>query len=460
MMGMGDKVSDSRALAYRALERVRSTQAFANEVIDSVIDGSDASLPDRAYATKLVLGVVASAGSLDDVINRYLDKPGTLKGKLRTALRIAAYEIIYLGKDGYAAVDQCVEMVKSIQPRAKGLANAVMRRLADESGAFPFGDPNDDIEAFSLQQAFPEWLAVLAMKELGDASGREFVVANNLPAPIYIHMNGILCDAKGVDVLKSIDGDLEEVTISGTVIPGCYKLSNPRAVADPRFLEMVSGGKVLVSDASAQLICLLACKASASVSSLDPTCLELCAGRGTKTVLLQSTMSMLGCGFRRYVAVDDIAFKMEILSRRATEYGARVDESICADARDLGKVIADEAFDLVFLDAPCSGIGTMRRHPEIRWRVDEKAISANASLDLELIMEASRHVSAGGVLVYSTCTITSQENEETVNAFLESGEGSHFELLSINGKPHLRTLLQKDGHDAHFCSMLKRKELI
>lgn len=454
-------LSDSRKLAYAALERVRRDGSFANEVIDKTIDSSQASYEDKAYATKLVLGVVSTSGSLDAVINKFVNKPGDIKGRLRSALRIAAYEIIYLEKDAYAAVDQCVKLTKSVQARAAGLANVVMRKVAESRCDFPYGNPDNDVDAYSLLHAFPQWLVELVREEYAAAEADEFVQACNCPSSVYVHVSSIKDGKKTVSELSRIDDGIKEVDVEGITVRDCFKLSSSRNVASGAFLDLVQNGNVLVSDASAQLISQLACESVVNAhAKQDYSCLELCAGRGTKTILLQSAMmSLCGGQFKRFVAIDNMEFKSKLLRARAETYNAHVDESFCGDARELADIVGDESFDLVFLDAPCSGLGTMRRHPEIRWRVTPDVISGNASLDSELLAQASKHVAESGCLVYSTCTITSKENEQVVKAFLASNEGDAFETIPINGAPFLRTKLRKDGYDAHFCSILRRKAL-
>ncbi len=458
---MRSKVSQSRRLAYEVLERVRRDGSFANDVIDKVIDKSCASKEDKAYSTRLSLGVVSSSGALDYVINRFLDKASSIKGKTRTALRIATYEIIYLGKDAYAAVDQCVELTKEIQPRAVGLANAVMRKVAASSLEFPYGNPETDLDAYALLHAFPEWLVRLLRSELGLKASDEFIKASNMPAPVYVHVSSL----KGGDAqnnLGCLDPNIEDVYVEGERVSSCFKLSSAKLVASNSFMQFLSCGKVLISDASAQSICEHAIKALNETCAKDKlSCLELCAGRGTKTILLQSYMKAIsGSQFAEFISVDNVKFKAELLTARAKAYAAHVDKSLCLDATNLRQEAVEKRFDLVFLDAPCSGLGTLRRHPEIRWRLTPELIQRNASLDLALLYEAASLVDSGGILVYSTCTITADENCKVIQTFLESDEGKHFSPLLINGSPYFSTKLHEYGYDAHFCSILRRKALI
>ncbi len=469
---MPSKATPSRIKAHKCLKLVRVRDAFADDVVGKVIDASGMSGPDRAFATLLVMGVVQSQGALDAVIDRFVDKPEALRPDVRDALRLSTYEIVFLGKSPHAAVDQGVELVKAVQPRAAGLANAVLRKVAASRGDFPYGDPASSLSAYSLLHAFPEWLAEKLISQLGAGRAHAFMVASNKPAPTFVAVSSIRNVRQTERALARMDPGMSPVRLGGIDVDGCFRLSDPRVVATDGFARLVRGGAVLVSDASAQLIAQLACKAalqSCKAYKRKPeSCLELCAGRGTKTLLLQSGMNRaLGSQFSRYVAVDNVAFKAGLLRERAQEYGVNVTESLCGDVADLRSVLsrgagnacdgqaapaAGGAYDLVFLDAPCTGLGTLRRHPEIRWRVTPKAVDEAARLDAILVREASRLVSPGGVLAYSTCTVTREEDEQVVEAFLSSAEGSRFKLLPPVGKPVLRLHLEEGGHDAHFAA--------
>ena len=274
-------------------------------------------------------------------------------------------------------------------------------------------------------------------------------------------MNSLKSAESAIKTLKNIDKDCKEVSVEGIKVANCLRLSSSKSVASKELLELVQEGSVLVSDASAQLISQLACENSNGGNGAKSlSCLEICAGRGTKTILLQSAMNRIsGKQFEKYIAIDNIEFKTKLLLSRARSYGVHVDESLCGDATNLDTIIGNETFDLVFLDAPCSGLGTMRRHPEIRWRVTSDVIKENSELDYALLVDASKHVADNGCLVYSTCTITSEENEQAVSKFLATDSGNALEQVPINSKPFLRTKLRIDGYDAHFCTILRRKAL-
>ena len=443
--------SPARQAALRVTSIVRERDAFAQELIHKYIDSSRMSREDRAFATRLTLGVVSSYGTLDDVINRCLDRVSDINDDVRDALRISTYEIIFLKKEPHAAVSQGVELVKTIAPKASGLANAVLRRIADKAHKFPFGDPRTDIEAFARLHAFPEWLAKRALLDLGPESTRDYLAGSNEPAPLFVAINAAKADeSEVVDTIVAAHGDPVAVSVNGEDIPGCYCLSEGRVLFDGRVRHMIQTGQLLVSDASSQQIARLVLTEEKPASLL-----EVGAGRGTKTVLIQSdAQRRYGSQIDEYVTVDNLEFKTNITAERAEEYGIHVSESITGDATVLDDVVGERAFDVVFIDAPCSGLGTLRRHPEIRWRLNPEKIDEFAKTGLALLKSASTHVTPGGSIVFSTCTITRAENIDVVKAFLASDEGASFSLAPIGGAPCFNPALKPGSPDAHFAVRL------
>ena len=443
--------SPARQAALRVTSIVRERDAFAQELIHKYIDSSRMSREDRAFATRLTLGVVSSYGTLDDVINRCLDRVSDINDDVRDALRISTYEIIFLKKEPHAAVSQGVELVKTIAPKASGLANAVLRRIADKAHKFPFGDPRTDIEAFARLHAFPEWLAKRALLDLGPEATRDYLAGSNEPAPLFVAINAAKADeAEVVETIVAAHGDPVAVSVNGGDIPGCYCLSEGRVLFDGRVRHMIQTGQLLVSDASSQQIARLVLTEEKPASLL-----EVGAGRGTKTVLIQSdAQRRYGSQIDEYVTVDNLEFKTNITAERAEEYGIHVSESITGDATVLDDVVGERAFDVVFIDAPCSGLGTLRRHPEIRWRLNPEKIDEFAKTGLALLKSASTHVTPGGSIVFSTCTITRAENIDVVKAFLASDEGASFALAPIGGAPCFNPALKPGSPDAHFAVRL------
>ena len=437
-----------------------ASHAFAQDVIASTIDTSKIAREERAFATRLVLGVTSTRGTLDDVIDGCMDSPDDASPAVRDALALSAYEIIFLQKSPHAAVDQGVELVKSVAPRAGGLANAVLRRVVRAKESFPFGDPRTDLRAYARLHGFPAWLAERLIKDLGPQGAHDLMTASNEPAPVYVAVNAAKAtDEEVVSILAAAHGQPEPVEVAGRRVEGCYRLASGLALLDGRVRRMLSQGLLLVSDATSQAV------ASLVVGEEEPASfLEIGAGRATKTILDQScAQRRFGHQVSGYVTVDAHAFKTKLLRERAAQFDIEVEDALTGDGCDLGALVGERLFDRVFVDAPCTGLGTLRRHADIRWRLRPDTIAEQAALGARLLDSAAAHVAPGGTLAYATCTVTTEENAAVVEAFLASEQGAGFEIIPFARPdlgvelPFFSVALEPGGPDAHFLALLRRR---
>lgn len=438
-------LSPARQAACAIGREVRERDAFVSEVIPGVLAQFEGMSPeDSAFATKIARGVTATLGTLDEFIDRNLNSPSDIQDDVRDALRVSAYELLFLGKADYAAVDQGVELVCWVAPKAGGLANAVLRKMAKSAKAFPFGKPNLSLQVLARSQAFPLWLAKRLMNEMGLQNATTFMRASNADAPVHIAVNAIKVEdpEEIIEVFDQAGSLLTPVED----VPGCYLVVNARVLAKPEVRALFEQGKVLVSDASAQAVAALACP-DHDIEAF----LEIGSGRGTKTIVLQSDAVRAFGRTMPMVSVDDHGFKAEILAKRVAGYGIESVRPVKADGRKLSSLMPEASFDAVLLDAPCSGLGTLRRHPEIRWRLTEKDVTAMAGVELDMLIEAAKMVKPGGILTYATCTVFNEENDQVVERFLKTKLGESFQE-----EARIEPALTAKGPDAHFAVRLKR----
>lgn len=446
-------VTPSRVKAHACLCEIRKRDAYAQELIDTMIEQSDLSGEDKAFAARLVLGVVSSKGTLDEALDNLLTRPDTLHEDLREALRISAYELIFLKKNPHAAVDQGVELAKSVFSWSAGLANAVLRKLAERAGSFPFGDPKTDDAAFARQYAFPLWLSNKLISDMGRESAEAFMESSNRKADIYFAINYIKSS------IDEVESRLEAAEVSVQLFEAadaprlrCYRLNSSKDVASEGIQSLLAEGKIIISDYASQLVVQTVLPAS-----LPSSFLEIGAGRGTKTVLLQSAMQeKYGALPNLYYTLDKHAFKMNLLMERSHAYGLKLSEVLLGDALLLDSAVPGELFDFIFVDAPCSGLGTLRRHPEIRWRITQREIEDMAALQLAMLKQAAKHVRLDGTLAYSTCSFTKEENSGVIEAFISSEEGRDFGISSIAGRSIFSTLRSPHPSDVHFAAKFQR----
>lgn len=457
-IGPHSKASAARQAALQVNKIVRERNAFTQEIIASVIDASPTLSPeDRAFATRLCLGVTSSLGTLDELIDSFVRDFRSLDSEVRDVLRIGTYEIIYLDKSPHAAVDQGVELTKSVNPKTSGLVNAVLRKVVGAKEKFPFGNPATDPSALARLHGFPLWLTERLLEDLGYEATEKFMQASNEPAPVFIAANLIKASPEEVaEVFALAKATLKDITMGTSTFPGCWRLENTKSLHHPEVTNLFSTGKILVSDLASQVIARLI------TNNPEPKAfLEIGSGRGTKTILLQSD-AIAAYGHQMNMSVcDNHQFKVELHTKRMKQYGVAVQSSYVADATTLSQLVATKepgrTFDAVFLDAPCSGLGTLRRHPEIRWRLTPKGISELATLQLALLSDAARLTSVGGVLTYATCTVLKEENTEVVKKFLTSDQGKAFEIQKLGGRDFFASAVTPGSSDAHFAVSMVRK---
>lgn len=449
-------VAPARAAALEVVRRVRERDAYAPAVLDAVLGARSLSDADASLATRLAYGTLQSQGVLDDAIDRHASRPGALEPAVRDALRIAAYELLFARTPARASVHQGVEAVRGIRPQAAGFANAVLRRLAEEADTFPWGDPATDTAALARSTAHPLWLVELLQRDLAKDAGDEMLLADNEPAPLFLAHNPFAGTFEALMASLAEDG-VDPQTCDPE---GCVRAGVPAAAVRSR---AVAEGLALVTDAAAQLAPL----------ALGPhpgeDIVEIASGRGTKTVGIQAVSSAAGEPARIH-ALDVHAFKADVLARRMEQLRVPGVTPLVGDATALGSVPGlPTAAAAVLVDAPCSGLGTLRRHPEKRWRLAPEDLETLPRLQLAMLEQASSLVRPGGVLVYSTCTVARAENQDVVSAFLASEAGKNFQTreLSTTVPVAWRRFLteegwfasvpERDGMDGHFVARLERR---
>lgn len=462
--GSASKATPARRAALALTSAVRERNVYLSTLAPEVFREFELEPSDKAFAHLLAQGVVSVQATLDELIDRSLRSPRDIKPDVRDALRIAAYEILYLHKEDHAAVDQGVELVRAIAPRATGVANYVLHRIVEDKAQFPFGDPTCSLEAAVRLYGFPDWLVRDLKKDLSARGARALMAESLEPAPVWFAPNVNLVSSDelaahlrttGIEynTCKSL------ISVDRDASSDIFQLVERSDVGDPAFLELLAHEQIVVSDLSAQSIVSLA----ASVLPREGArVLEIGAGRGTKTVLLQSLCKAHDIVLDAYEVVEVKASKLKELESRIERAGGRLTASFVHDATKRFPH-EDASFDLVFIDAPCTGVGTLRRHPEIKARLDKKDVRALARIGQAMIEQASSLVAPGGYLLYSTCTIFKEENDKVIKRFLASpqascADGSFFTPLAIGaqGTAFFKTPIEPNGPDLHFAALLKK----
>ncbi|MRS13193.1 MAG: methyltransferase domain-containing protein [Actinobacteria bacterium] len=444
-------VAHARRIALRVLSRIRRDEAFSGAVLARELERARLSPADAALAARLVYGTLAAQGTLDEAIDRHLQSG--IEPRVRDALRMGAFELLYSRVPAYAVVDQAVQLVRSARPQAAGLANAVLRKLADESSAFPWGDPAADTDALARATAHPRWMVDLVRDSLGPEHAREMLDCGLEPAPTYVRLNPFEGDTPAT--LESLSAARPDRSPPD---PGCYRLSAPAAVygASERSRGWFS------MDAAAQLAPL------ALAPARGDEILDVGAGRGNKTICMQAGAMRTG-GPANITAVDVDPKKVRGLEERLKSAGVPGVTCVAADAVALEGYFGGRLFDAVLIDAPCTGLGTLRRYPEKRWRLDPDDVARMSEIQLALLRSGAQVTRPGGRLVYSTCSVARQENQGLVERFLSDAPGSEYVIEPLgdaipaewdtfrDGQGCFSSWPTSGGPDGHYVALLRRK---
>lgn len=430
-------MTPGRTLAASILEEVESGRR-----LDVAWEASGASAsPERPWIRNLVYGTVRLRGRIDHLLSRFAARPpGALDPPVRVALRMGAFQILEMGGvPDYAAVSQSVDQVRRTRSRAAaGLVNAVLRRVARAphcESLFP-APGTDPVAYLTTWGSHPEWLVRRWVRALGEGAARALVEANNREPDLYVRPVGVERN-EAVRLLAA--AGIGPAAPEGRDIAGrCIRLQ--RGTDPARVLEIVPG---VIQDPAASLV--------ADFAAPDPGALvaDLCAAPGGKALALSDAAGGV-------VAADLSPARLVRVARGADRLGARV-WPVAADARL--PPLREAA--TVLVDAPCTGTGTFRRHPDGRWRVSAGDIGRLAAVQRAILDGAAPVVPRGGLLVYATCTLEPEENRLQVESFLARHPGFRVEPGSgtaafLDDTGCLRVLPHESGFDGAFAARLRR----
>ncbi len=362
---------------------------------------------DRALLQTLVYGVLRWRGRIDYIItyfsNTRFDK---INPKILNILRLAIFQMIYLDRIPHsAAVNTAVEMAKtSVAPWVARYVNALLRKTSREHQNVDFPDmAQNTIAALATNKSFPEWIIRRWLQRYGQEQTCDMCDAANSIPSITVRTNTLKISPH--KLLKALDGETDRAKPT-TYSPDGITFFNP-GTSIPR-LSGFANGWFQVQDEAAQLISLL----------LGPkpgeTVLDACAGLGGKTGHIAQLMDNQGV----VVALDINPSKLSQLEAEMQRLGMSIVSTLCLDLERQSKQLPPKGFDRILLDAPCSGIGVMRRNPDIKWYRPEKDLVKNKTRQIRLLENLAPVVKPGGVMVYAVCSPEPEESKEVIDRFL------------------------------------------
>lgn len=429
-----------REAALRVLYDVDVKAAYANLALDHHLSRSRLDGRERALATELAYGVTRRRAALDWAIAQVASRPlEKMDPWVRNILREAVYQILYMDRIPHAAaVDQAVELAR--QYGHEGVAkfvNGVLRNLIRKLPELPWPDEEaDPVRALAVRHSYPEWLVAQWLERFGRDEAVRLLEAGNQVPPLTVRVNRLKATREEAAAALAREGVRAEPTRHS---PYGLILRDLTSAASLEQLEAMKQGLITVQDESSML--------AAAVVNPQPgwTVIDVAAAPGGKATHLAELMDNRG----RVIALDVHPHKVDLIEENARRLGTTIVEPVCLDARRVGEAMPGRA-DAVLCDLPCSGLGTLARRPDARWRKRPEDVEALVPVQRAILESAARALRPGGVLVYSTCTIQPAENEELVEAFL----ADHPEFRFDNIWDYLPGSIAREGQAEGYVQLL------
>ncbi len=427
-----------RELAAKALFRVNQNAAWSNVLIEHEMSRLALSQPDKGLYLRLVRGCLERQGTLDWILGLHTMRPvATLDPWPREILRLGAYQIIFLETPPFAAVDTSVSLAKRLgRSHVAGLVNAVLRRVVEAKDRLPWPDRfSDPLGYLSLRESHPRWLVERWAARFGLPAATALCEANNMPPGTTVRANLLRTTRQGLIAELTAAGFRAR---EGRLAPEAVQVSGG---GDLRNTPAYPAGKFVIQDEASMLA------ARALAPAPGERVIDACSAPGGKTTHLAA----LAGDKAQVLAVDVNPAKLSQVASLAERLGLRSITTLGGDARRLGEIAPADA-DALMIDAPCSGLGVIRRRPELRWRRKAADLPAIAKKQSEMLSGVAGAVRRGGRLVYAVCSFEPEETEDVIVTFLSSPPGREWE--SHVGS---RTLLPHvDGTDGFFFAGLRR----
>jgi 16S rRNA (cytosine967-C5)-methyltransferase len=455
----GGKPQGAREVAMNVLHNVETRGAYSGLELNQALQSADLSRPDAALATELVYGTIQRLNTIDyDLTSRVKGWPRKVEPWVRSLLRMSYYQLRWLTRvPPHAVVDEAVRIAKKRgHAGIAGLVNGVLRGLLREGIDISLPGSLSTAERLALVHSHPSWLVERWISEFGVEKTEEICAANNEHPHASARINPLRATRE--EVVRGMTDAGFDVAISPLATDGIIASKAGNLVHSDWYKQ----GFISVQDESSMLV--------AAVADPKPgmQVLDCCAAPGGKTTHLAEIMRNAG----KVIANDIHLHKEQLIRQQAERLGLTCVETMTEDALKLSERLLPESCDVVLLDAPCSGLGVIRRKPEIKWNKTAEDITSLSILQNELLRNVQSLVKPGGTLIYSTCTIATEENEGMIRQFL--AEHPEFSLdskwpeellaplreggyLSDAFQGMLQLLPQMFGSDGFFIARLRKQ---
>lgn len=436
---------NSRKLARQIIQRVLEEGAYSNLVLSTELNNKDIEDKDKGLITEIVYGTLRRKRTLDILIGNFVKDINLMDPVILNILRVAIYQMYFLDKiPEYAACNEAVEEAKEVSMEASKLVNGVLRSyIKDEKEIVVPGNRIDELAyKFSLQP----WMIRLFIKQYGEEKTMKLMAGLNETPKVTVRVNEFKAEYDEVySKLEELGYDVEE----GYACPEAIAIKGGKGIEDNILFKE---GFITVQDESAMIVApLLDLKE-------DDKVLDLCAAPGGKTTHIAELLNNTG----EVLAFDLHENKLSLIEENAKRLGLTNIKLNTMDATKLNPNYVCYA-DKVLIDVPCSGLGIIRKKPEIKWNKTRQQLKDLVPIQREIMGNAWQYLKPGGTLVYSTCTLNKEENEENIKWFLSNYKDSALEKIYIGNNSNFiynqdgtLTILPNDFMDGFFIAKVKK----
>lgn len=451
--------ANPRLAAFEILLRIEKERSYADILIDRELSAGELMGPDRGLLTELVYGVLRRRGTLDHIINQFSrQKVEKLERIVLILLRLGLYQALFLDRIPVsAAVNETVKLAKVLAPRAAGFINAVLRRADREKDEIRYPDrQSDPVGYLSARHSHPHWIIARWVDQVGPEEADSLARAMSGSPPLTLRANTLRITRDALIARLAAEGASAGATVFS---PDGLNITTRTPLAGlPGFRE----GFFTIQDESSQLAAIFLAPLPGE------RVLDLCAAPGGKTTHLAQLMENRGA----ILACDTARRKLALIEENAARLGITIITTFHLDAT---RPVPDESgrdpltadqFDRVLVDAPCSGLGVLRRNPEGKWWKTPADIAELASRQKAILLNAAGFLKDGGTLLYATCSTAPEENEEVIADFLS--KRPDFVLEDLRGlfpvyadlftnEGFFRSWPHRHGMDGFFAARLRKR---
>ena len=435
-----------RELAVKVLDRVLNEGAYSNIILSKELNECELNDKDKALLTEIVYGVLRRRKTLDIIISNFVKDIKLMNKDTLNILRVAIYQMNFLDKiPSYAACNEAVEEAKAISEGDSKLVNGILRNFTKNPDDIEV--PGNKIDEYAYKFSFEPWMIRLLIKQYGEPISKKIMSGLNAIPQVSVRVNEIKADYdEAFEELEALEYEVEE----GVVCPEAISIKGGKSIENnPLFNE----GKITVQDESAMII--------APLLELEEgmTVIDLCSAPGGKTTHIAEILQNTG----KVLAFDLHESKLGLIKENCERLGLTNVEVNTNDATKLNPELIASS-DRILIDVPCSGIGIIRKKPEIKWNKTRNDLRAVISVQRDIMENAWMYLNDGGIMIYSTCTLNKEENEENIEWFVNKHKDCSVKKIFIGKQDNLvynrngsLTIMPNENMDGFFVAKLEKR---